>query len=120
MVMQRSQRMSKSILEKNLEAMEKWYPAFADLIREEHETEDPTNVMVETSWDGETIFRIEQDGRQLYLGGKRNAKEPIQIWSERVGEIHKYAPVFLFGVGSAAYLKDIIVSITKEANVVYY
>lgn len=94
--------MSKSILEKNLEAMEKWYPAFADLIREEHETEDPTNVMVETSWDGETIFRIEQDGRQLYLGGKRNAKEPIQIWSERVGEIHKYAPVFLFGVGSAA------------------
>ena len=27
--------MSKSILEKNLEAMEKWYPAFADLIREE-------------------------------------------------------------------------------------
>ena len=24
--------MSKSILEKNLEAMEKWYPAFADLI----------------------------------------------------------------------------------------
>ena len=59
--------MSKSILEKNLEAMEKWYPAFADLIREEHETEDPTNVMVETSWDGETIFRIEQDGRQLYF-----------------------------------------------------
>ena len=71
MMMQRSQRMSKSILEKNLEAMEKWYPAFADLIREEHETEDPTNVMVETSWDGETIFRIEQDGRQLYLGCKR-------------------------------------------------
>lgn len=112
--------MSKSILEKNLEAMEKWYPAFADLIREEHETEDPTNVMVETSWDGETIFRIEQDGRQLYLGGKRNAKEPIQIWSERVGEIHKYAPVFLFGVGSAAYLKAIIEKSSKEVNVVVY
>ncbi len=112
--------MSKSILEKNLEAMEKWYPAFADLIREEHETEDPTNVMVETSWDGEIIFRIEQDGRQLYLGGKRNAKEPIQIWSERVGEIHKYAPVFLFGVGSAAYLKAIIEKSSKEANVVVY
>lgn len=112
--------MSKSILEKNLEAMEKWYPAFADLIWEEHETEDPTNVMVETSWDGETIFRIEQDGRQLYLGGKRNAKEPIQIWSERVGEIHKYAPVFLFGVGSAAYLKAIIEKSSKEVNVVVY
>lgn len=112
--------MSKSILEKNLEAMERWYPAFADLIREEHETEDPTNVMVETSWDGETIFRIEQDGRQLYLGGRRNAKEPIQIWSERVGEIHKYAPVFLFGVGSAAYLKAIIEKSSKEVNVVVY
>ena len=86
--------MSKSILEKNLEAMEKWYPAFADLIREEHETEDPTNVMVETSWDGETIFRIEQDGRQLYLGGKRNAKERYRSGareSERYINMHRYS-----------------------------
>lgn len=112
--------MSKSILEKNLEAMEKWYPAFADLVRENHETEDATKVMVETSWDGEIIFRIEQDGRQLYLGGRRNAKEPIQIWSERIGEIHKYAPVFLFGVGSGAYLKAIMEKTSKEVNIVVY
>ena len=39
---------------------------------------------------------------------------------ERVGEIHKYAPVFLFGVGSAAYLKDIIEKSSKEVNVVVY
>ena len=86
--------MSKSILEKNLEAMEKWYPAFADLIREEHETEDPTNVMVETSWDGETIFRIEQDGRQLYLGGREMQKNRYRSGareSERYINMHRYS-----------------------------
>lgn len=112
--------MSKSILEKNLEAMEKWYPAFADLIREACDIEDSTEVEIETSWDGETIFRIGQEGRYLYLGGRRNAKEPVQIWRERIGEIHKYAPVFLFGVGSGAYLKSIIENTSKEVNVVVY
>lgn len=112
--------MSKSILEKNLEAMEKWYPAFVDLIREARDIEDTTEVEIETSWDDETIFRIGQEGRYLYLGGRRNAKEPVRIWSERIGEIHKYAPVFLFGVGSGAYLKSVIKNSKKEVNVVVY
>ena len=91
------------------------------MIREEHETEDPTNVMVETSWDGETIFRIEQDGRQLYLGGKRNAKKNRYRSgareSERYINMHRYSCLVS---EVQAYLKDIIEKSSKEANVVVY
>lgn len=112
--------MKNSVYENNLKAMDQWYPDFADLIREEKYETDDTKVCVERSWDGEKIFRIETNKKKVYLGGKRNAAEPIQMWQERVGEIHKYAPVFLFGIGSGAYLKSMIQNSPKEANIVVY
>ena len=66
--------MSKEIFEKNVSAMEKWYPSFAEMIRE-REPEDEVEIGLETSWDGEKVFRIQKEDKKLYLGGKRNAKK---------------------------------------------
>lgn len=112
--------MNGTIFEKNLKAMEQWYPDFADLIRQGKYQEDDTHVWTESSQDGETIFRIGVNGRRLYLGGKRNAKEPVEMWQERLGAIHKYAPVFLFGIGSGLYVKSMIQNSPKEANIIVY
>lgn len=117
--MLRRQGMSKEIFEKNLSAMEKWYPSFAELLRE-REPKDDVDIMVETSWDGEKIFRLQKGDRRLFLGGKRNAKEPIQMWTKRIGELNQYAPVFLFGLGSGAYLKALIQNTNKKVNVIAY
>lgn len=112
--------MKEVIFEKNLKAMELWYPDFADLIRQEKYREDQTKIWTEQSQDGEIIFRIEANGKRLYLGGRRNAKDPVAMWQERLGEIHKYAPVFLFGIGTGAYLKSMIQHSPKEANIILY
>lgn len=116
--------MGNEIFEKNLAAMEKWYPDFVKLIRKQSETkediDDNTEVFPETSWDGETIFRIKKGGQMLYLGGKRNAGEPIKMWSERIGEVQQYAPIFLFGIGSGLYFKEMSRIAPKEANLVIY
>ena len=112
--------MKEIYFEKNLKAMEKWYPNFANMIRNEEYEVDNTKVWTEQSWDGEMIFRIEVEGKQLYLEGRRNAMEPVKMWQERIGEIHKYAPVFLFGIGNGAYLKSVIHNSPKEANIVVY
>lgn len=134
--------MGEGFLEKNLKAMEKWYPDFAKLLRdgklestgseadrgnrnagdarENMVQTDDTEVQTAYSWDQELIFKVKKRDRTLYLGGKRNAKEPIQMWRERVGEIHKYAPVFLFGIGSGAYLKALIQNTEKEVYVIAY
>lgn len=112
--------MCEKIFEKNLKSMEKWYSSFADLIREKDDFQDDTEVYSECSWDGEKIFRIKKEGRSLYLGGKRNAKEPITMWLERLGEISKHASVFLFGIGSGAYLKALADHTKEEVNIVVY
>ena len=50
-------------------------------------------VQVEQSLDGETIFRVKKEEQLLYLGGRRDAKQPVEVWAEQFGEIHKYAAV---------------------------
>lgn len=112
--------MGEDIFEKNLKAMEAWYPDFANLVREKKEIEDDTEVWPELSWDGEVIFRIRKGQRTLYLGGKREAKKPIEMWMERLGKLPEYAPVFLFGIGSGAYLKALVKETKKEVNIVVY
>ena len=108
------------IFEKNLKAMEKWYAPFADMIREKKDIEDDTEVSVHQSEDGETIFQAQREERRLYLNGGRNAKAPIRMWLERLGKIRKYAPVFLFGIGSGMYLKALVKNTEKEVNIVAY
>lgn len=112
--------MNNGIWEKNLIAMEKWYSEFADMVRNAEAKEDDTQIFSEVSWDGEVIFRIQKAGRMLFLGGRRNAKQPVEMWLERLGEIHKYAPVFLFGIGSGEYLKALIRQTEENVNVVVY
>lgn len=112
--------MSREIFEKNLKAMEKWYAPFAEALREESLKFGEEEITMEQSWDGELIFRVQKDGKNLYLGGKRNAKEPVQMWIERLGELQEQTPVFLFGLGSGAYLKELVRNTDEKVNIVAY
>ena len=101
--------MKEIIFEKNLKAMEKWYPDFADMIRNEKYDMDDTKVRVEQSWDGEKIFRIETGERRLYLGGKRNAAEPVEMvgrYSQiRSGIFVRYWQRSIFEVSHTSFAK---------------
>lgn len=112
--------MGEKFFEKNLKAMEKWYPSFADLIREEKYEKDCLEIKAEQSLDEELIFKVEKEGRILYLNGRRNVREPIEIWSQRIGKIHKYAPVFLLGAGSGKYLKRLVEDTDQTVAVAVY
>lgn len=116
--------MSREIWEKNLSAMETWYPSFSALLREKEadgeKSRDGVEILKETSWDGEVIFRVQKGERQLYLGGKRNAKAPVSMWMQRLGTIQKQAPVFLLGIGSGAYVKALVQNTEKDVNVLVY
>jgi len=114
--------MSREIFEKNLKAMEKWYPEFADRIRvvDEKRNEPEVTVEAELSWDDEIIFKVKADERSLYLNGKRNVKEPLRMWMEHLGDIHDYAPVVLLGGGSGAYLKKLVQNTSEKVNVILY
>ncbi len=112
--------MNQEVFEGNLKAMDKWYPAFADVLRSKNYKLDDIEVIKEYSLDGEIIFRIKKGERLLYLNGKRNAKDAVETWKKHMGEIHKYAPVFLLGIGSGIYLKKIIENTDESVVVIAY
>lgn len=112
--------MGKEIWDSNLDAIKKWYPEFAEVLCGKFDIEEDVAVKTEQSQDGEVIFRVTKEDKELYLNGRRNAKEPVKIWRKRLGRLHKYAPVFLFGVGSGLYLKELVEHTEKEVNIVVY
>ena len=112
--------MSKEIFDKNIEAMKKWYAPFAEAIEEGRYEKDELEILDERSWDDELIFRVRREEKLLYLNGKRNAKKPVDIWMEKLGEIPKYAPVFLLGLGNGAYLKRLVAETDETVVVVAY
>lgn len=112
--------MSSEIFERNLKAMEKWYPDYADIIRKGDFKKDGAEIISELSWDGLNIFKIRQEERTLYLNGRRNAGGPVKAWLENLGEVHKFAPVFLVGLGSGLYLKALVDSTDKSVNIIVY
>lgn len=112
--------MKNTMWDRNLKAMEKWYPEFSVALREGMCPEEDLEIVEETSWDGELIYKIRKDGRELYLNGKRNTKAPVELWRDRLGEIHKYSSVILLGIGSGRYLKCLLKNLDKTVNVMVY
>lgn len=112
--------MSGNFFEKNLKAMEKWYPDFAEAIRQERYEKDELDIITEYSLDEKLIYRIRQGERLLYLNGKRNVEEALELWIQHLGEIHEYATVVLFGIGSGLYLKKIMAETKENVNILVY
>ena len=112
--------MSESFFEKNLKAMEKWYPKYAEAIRAGNYKKDDIEIVTEYSLDGNLIYKIKQEDRVLYLNGKRNTKEPLNMWRERLGELHDGSPIILVGIGSGLYLKKIIANTSEKVNIIVY
>ncbi len=118
--------MKNNIFEKNIKAMDKWYPEFGEEIRKKKEEignsekEREIQIVNELSLDGQQIVKVIKETRAVYLYGKRNAGEPIDIWRERIGELHKYTPVYLVGLGNGGYLKKILEKADETITVIAY
>ena len=110
-----------TIFDKNMQAMKKWYPEYADCIIENKKNYKKSlefeNII---SQDNESIVRVKKENRTLYLYGKRNANEPIEKWREHMGEIHAHAPILLLGLGNGKYLQKLIETTDESVTVVAY
>lgn len=114
-------RMSNDIFDRNIDAMRKWYPDFADaVIAEKENFKSEFEIVNTTSWDEKPIVIVNKDDKEVYLQGKRNVKTPLELWKERLGEIHKYAPIVLVGLGIGNYLKTIVDATDETVNVIAY
>lgn len=112
--------MNKLVFEKNMEALKKKYPAWANIIEKTKRKKRKFDVIPEQSLMGDTILKVKQEERILYLNGKYAPGAVVEQWLKRQGKIEEYAPVIIVGISNGMHLKRIIECVPKTSNILIY
>lgn len=107
--------------EKNLAVLAKYYPQMDELIKKaQKKLESKLEIFEETADDGTIILKVKRGEKICYLNGKRNTKEPAQIWVQTLGELQTNAPVFMMGTGNPTYLEELITQTKTKITIIIY
>ncbi len=110
-----------TLYEKNIMTLTEYYPGMDQLIEDARaNAEFDLEIMEEQSMDGVQIHKIKKKNTVCYLGGKRNATEPVKIWIETLGKLAPNAPVFIMGVGNARYLSSLVEEAENRITIIVY
>lgn len=98
-----------TVYEKNLQALSDKYTDMDKLIEEAKDNfKEEIEVKEERSVDGKVILKVKKNGRTCYLNGKRNTKEPAEMWVKSQKKLFPNAPIFIMGVGNWTYIEELI------------
>lgn len=112
--------MNKSVYTKNMEALEKKYPVWAKILRTRRRKKTNFDVIVEQSYTGETIFKINDHGKKLYLNGKYAPSATVDEWFMQQGAIDKFATIIIIGISNGVHIKKIMEQVPKTVNILIY
>lgn len=98
-----------TVYEKNLKSLGNKYPGMDELIRESEENAEEDIILEEEkSYGGEDILKVKKNGRECYLNGKREIREPAQMWVKSQRKLLPNAPVLIMGVGNWTYIEELV------------
>ncbi len=112
--------MNREIYRKNMEAIWKKYPAWAVLINNTKRKKRGFDVIAEESMMGDTILKVNDNGRLLYLNGRYAPSMPVERWLESQGKIEEYSPVVIVGIANGYHIRRIMESVPKTSNILIY
>lgn len=118
--------MENIILENNLSAWGKKFCGSRVEIENEYKkwknTKNKTiEVRTEMSQDEKVVLIVKKNGKERYLAGKRNCKEPTTIWMQTQGRVHEGAIFFIAGIGNPVYAKILLEEHRQtKLNIVIY
>lgn len=90
--------------DKNIETLNEKYAGMGDLVLK---TVSESKEDIEIWEEGEAII-TRVDGKEIYLSGKRNRKDPINNWIDSLGKLYINAPILIEGVGNPDYLQELV------------
>lgn len=101
------------LLEQNLKAWEIRYPGSRHKIEDRYKEwknkkEKGISVDAMQALDGNIILKVTKDGKQRYLGGKRNCKAPIETWADAQGSLERTTLYFIGGIGNPYYIEQLL------------
>lgn len=103
-----------------MEALRKKYPAWATIVENTKRKKRNFDVIAEQSLMGDTILKVNKNGRLLYLNGKYAPSEVVGHWLEQQGKIEEYTPVVIIGISNGYHVRRIMESVPKTANILIY
>lgn len=112
--------MNTLVYEKNMDALRKKYPAWAEILEDKKRKKRKFDVVAEQSMMGDTILKVCADGKQLYLNGKYAPSMVVERWIEQQGKIEEYTPVVIVGISNGIHIKRIMEIVPKTSNILIY
>lgn len=112
--------MNRPIYDKNMEALEKKYPVWAEILRTHNRKKKNFNVIMEQSYEGEPIMKVTDHGTAYYLNGRYAPSEVAVHWLEQQKSIDPFATIIIIGLSNGVHIKKIMESIPKTATILVY
>ncbi len=112
--------MNKPVYEKNMEALGKKFPVWANIIRNTKRKKRNFDVIAEESLPGDTILKVIQNGKTRYLNGRYAPSAPVESWLQEQGTLGDYAPIVIIGISNGDHIRRIMEAAPKTANLLVY
>lgn len=112
--------MNKVVYERNMEALRGKYPVWANIIENTKRKKRNFDVIAEESLMGDTILKVNDNGKVLYLNGKYAPLEVVERWLDKQGKIEEFTPVIIIGISNGHHIKRIMEEVPKTSNILIY
>lgn len=113
--------MNREIYEKNLTSIRKKFEAWAELIEEKkYNLNKEICVDMDEAITGETIFRVSNGGKMLYLNGRYNPAYSGMDWLTDVNEIEDFATIVIVGIHDGIHIRNILKKVKPSNNILIY
>lgn len=103
-----------------MEALRRKYPGWANIIENKKRKKRNFDVIAEQSIMGDTILKVNQNGKVLYLNGKYAPSAVVERWLEKQGKIEEYAPIVIIGISNGYHIKRIMETVPETSNILIY
>ena len=111
--------MNKEIYQKNMCALQKKYPAWANILQKKQKKRN-FDVIVKKSLLEDPILIVKKYDKILYLNGKYAPEAVVENWLRQQGKIEEYAPIVVMGISNGKHIKRIMEVAPKTSNILIY
>lgn len=112
--------MNQPVFDKNIEILEKKYPSWAEILQKNRRKKNNFDVVIETSYTGEPIMKINNQRMASYLNGKYAPSAAADEWLLGQGGIDEFATIIIIGISNGVHIKKIMDSVPKTVNILVY
>lgn len=112
--------MNKAVYKKNIDALKKKYPVWVQILEDIKRKKRNFDVIAEKSLMDETILKVKQDGKTLYLNGKYAPSAVVESWLKQQGEIEEYVPIVIIGISNGEHIRRIMECAPRTSNILIY